>query len=199
MGNGLGFGFFNSFGDHPFSTQGTVTTMNAAVQEDLMFVGGYSFPIPLPDSLRSTLDLGLSLKLFVQGTMAVSQSILEMSSPPISTGDFSFLLNQPLDLDVGIGLDAGILYFVEQDYLRGYRGAQSLRAGVAHRVFVSDGCLLWDIPVRSLSRGDVLSEVGNPGAIHHEPEAHARLQRYLRFPDPFLPPQRIPFCMSEQA
>lgn len=148
VGNGLGFGFFNSSGI-TLSTHGTVPTMNAAVQEDLMFVGGYSFPIPLPDSFRSTLDLGLSLKLFVQGSVAVSQSILNVITP-ISTGDFSFLLNQPLDLDVGIGLDAGILYSWNKTISVGIVG-RNLYAPVSRTVYSSPTAVSYGISPFDLS------------------------------------------------
>jgi hypothetical protein len=108
VGNGLGFGFFNSTGI-VLTTQGTLPTVSAAAQENLMFVGGFSVPIPLPDSMRSTLDLGVSLKLFAQGTILMSQSILSLLSI-IQSGNPSALLNQPFNLDVGVGVDAGILY-----------------------------------------------------------------------------------------
>jgi len=108
VGNGLGFGFFNSTGV-TLSTVGAIPTINAAAQESLMFVGGYSFAIPLPEQSRSTLDLGLSIKLFATGTVRLSQDVLSLISL-FSSGGFSSLLNQPLNLDIGVGLDTGVLY-----------------------------------------------------------------------------------------
>jgi hypothetical protein len=108
VGNGLGFGFFNSTG-LTLTTQGTIPTLSAAAQENLMFVGGYSFSIPLPESFRSTLDLGVSIKLFAKGTVALSQDILSIVSL-FSSGSTPSFVNQPFDLDVGLGVDAGVLY-----------------------------------------------------------------------------------------
>ena len=45
VGNGLGFGFFNS-SDVTFETEGTLPTVTTTVNENLMFVGGYAFGIP---------------------------------------------------------------------------------------------------------------------------------------------------------
>ncbi|HEY9594237.1 MAG TPA: hypothetical protein VHE79_07160 [Spirochaetia bacterium] len=108
VGNGLGFGFFNSSG-LTFTTVGTIPTMTAAVQENLEFVAGYSFRVPLPAEAQSTLDLGLSVKAFTSGSVEVSESILNMISI-LSSGDISSLLSQPFNLDVGFGIDSGIRY-----------------------------------------------------------------------------------------
>ena len=108
VGNGLGFGFFNSTGV-TVTTRGTIPTLNAAVQENLMFVGGYAFPIPLPESWQSTLDMGVSLKLYAQGTISTTQDVLTVISL-LSSGQSPSLINQPFTLDVGLGVDAGLLY-----------------------------------------------------------------------------------------
>jgi hypothetical protein len=104
VGDGLGFGFFNSTG-LTFTTQGTVPTVTAILQENIVFVGGYAFAIPLPPTLRSTLDLGVSLKLNTQGDMRMIESISSLLSSSIPD-----LTTLPLDVYVGIGVDAGILY-----------------------------------------------------------------------------------------
>ena len=108
VGNGLGFGFFNASGV-TFATQGTVPTLTAGVHEDLLFVGGYTFRIALPQAMQSTLDLGASVKAFARGGLDFSESILDIFSL-LSSGDFSTLLNKPFNLDVGFGMDAGVLY-----------------------------------------------------------------------------------------
>ena len=105
VGNGLGFGFFNS-SDVTFETEGTLPTVTTTVNENLMFVGGYAFGIPLPPSLDSTLDLGVSLKVSAQGSVVSDQAISTLLSSP----NLSILSNAPFDLYVGLGVDAGVLY-----------------------------------------------------------------------------------------
>lgn len=105
VGDGLGFGFFNST-DLTIETQGTLPTITTTMHENMKFVGGYAFAIPLPPSLQSTLDFGLSLNVSAQGRVVSTQAI----STLISSADPAFLLTAPFDLFVGIGLDAGILY-----------------------------------------------------------------------------------------
>ena len=105
VGNGLGFGFFDST-DVTFETAGTLPTITTTVNENLMFVGGYAFAIPLPPSLLSTLDLGVSLKVSAQGSVVSDQAISTLLSSP----NISFLTNAPFDMFVGFGVDAGILY-----------------------------------------------------------------------------------------
>jgi hypothetical protein len=108
VGDGLGFGFFNSSG-LAFSTQGTVPTLSASLGENLAFVGGYAFRIPLPDAWKSTLDLGVSVKAMASGRIALSESILGVFSL-LASPSANLLLSQPFVLDVGFGLDAGVLY-----------------------------------------------------------------------------------------
>ena len=108
IGNGLGFGLFNAT-SAVFSTQGTVPTVALELREDLLFVAGYGFRIPLPERLHSTLDLGFSVKAFARTSIDWSESILSffslLTSPSLNT-----VLNQPFTLDVGFGVDAGALY-----------------------------------------------------------------------------------------
>ncbi len=108
VGNGLGFGFFNSSG-LTFSTVGTIPTITAGVGEDLQFIGGYAFRIPLPASTKSTLDVGLSVRAFAQGDVTLSESIVSFFSL-LSSFSSSFLTNQPFNLDVGFSVDSGIRY-----------------------------------------------------------------------------------------
>jgi hypothetical protein len=108
VGNGLGFGFFNA-SEVSFSTEGTVPTMTASIQEDLAFVGGYAFRIPLPAAWKSTLDAGLSLKAMARGSVTLSESILGIFSLLASPSPAT-ILGQPFVLDVGFGVDAGVLY-----------------------------------------------------------------------------------------
>jgi hypothetical protein len=108
VGNGLGFGFFNSTGV-TFSTQGTIPVVNAALSENLELVGGYAFSIPLPPASRSSLDVGIMLKTFAQASVTLDKSILDMLTL-LASPSANILLSQPFVLDVGIGVDAGVLY-----------------------------------------------------------------------------------------
>jgi len=105
VGNGLGFGFFDS-SDVTFETEGTLPTVTTTVNQNLMFVGGYAFAIPLPPSILSTLDFGVSLKVSAQGSVVSDEAISTLLSSP----DASFLTSAPFDLYVGMGVDAGVLY-----------------------------------------------------------------------------------------
>jgi len=134
VGDGLGFGFFNTTG-FTFSTQGTVPTLTAAIREDLLFVGGYAFRIPLPDVMRSTLDLGLSVKAFARGSEQFSESLLDIFSL-LTSGDFTSLLNKPFDVDVGFGVDAGLLYSWNKTISLGIVG-KDLYAPVVRNTYAS--------------------------------------------------------------
>ncbi len=108
VGDGLGFGFFNKTGIS-LTTVGSIPMVTAVLEEDMVFKGGYAFPIPLPEETRSTLDVGLMLETFVANKIEVEESILTLlgrfQSPSANT-----LLSQPFFMDVGLGLDAGVLY-----------------------------------------------------------------------------------------
>lgn len=105
VGNGLGFGFFNSSGV-TFTTVGAVPVLSASVHEDLLFVSGYAFRIPLPAEALSTLDIGVSVDAFVRGSVGFSESIITL----LSSLNPAVLLSQPFDLDVGFGINTGVLY-----------------------------------------------------------------------------------------
>jgi hypothetical protein len=108
IGDGLGFGFFNSTG-MTFSTEGTVPTVTTTMREDLLFVAGYGFRIPLSERLQSTLDFGFSVKAFTRAGIAWSESILSFFSL-LTSPSMGVFFDQPFTLDVGFGLDAGVLY-----------------------------------------------------------------------------------------
>ena len=105
VGNGLGFGFFDST-NVTFETEGTLPTITTTVNQNLIFIGGYAFAIPLPPSLLSSLDLGVSLKVSAQGSVVANEGISTLLSSP----NISFLSNQPFNLFVGLGVDVGVLY-----------------------------------------------------------------------------------------
>jgi hypothetical protein len=108
VGDGLGFGFFNSTGV-TFSTVGTVPTITAGFGEDLQFVAGYAFRIPLPAVMKSTLDFGLSIRALANGSVELKESIVSFFTF-LSAPNPGILMNQPFDLDVGFGVDAGVRY-----------------------------------------------------------------------------------------
>lgn len=108
VGEGLGFGFFNT-SVVTFTSTGTVPRITANAQEDIVFAGGYAFRIPLPPALQSSLDLGVMLKAFLRGNLTVDKSMLDL------LGIFSalspdLLMDQPFVLGVGVGADAGLLW-----------------------------------------------------------------------------------------
>jgi hypothetical protein len=154
VGDGLGFGFFNSTGV-TLTTVGTIPTVTAAAQENLMFVGGYSLSIPLPQESRSTLDLGLSLKLFAQGTIALNQDILSLISL-FGSGGFSSLLSQPLNLDIGVGVDAGVLYSWNRTVSFGIVG-RNLYTPVVRSQYPSSGPAVYGVAPVDLSAGAMYS------------------------------------------
>jgi hypothetical protein len=109
VGNGLGFGIFNTTKTIVRTGGSALPTLRAALGEQVLLAGGYSFRIPLPDTWRSTLDAGLLLKAFITGDVVVTKSLLEMSAFMSGIG-LDTLRSEPFDLSTGIGLDVGILY-----------------------------------------------------------------------------------------
>lgn len=109
VGKGLGFGIFNTT-KMIVGTGGTaLPSLRAALREQVLLTGGYSFRIPLPETWRSTLDAGLLLKAFINGDVLVTKSLLEMSAFMSGVG-LESLRSEPFELSTGIGLDVGVLY-----------------------------------------------------------------------------------------
>jgi hypothetical protein len=108
VGNGLGFGIFNT-SRVTFTTVNALLPVSAEVKEDLLFAAGFAFSIPLPEAARSTLDIGLMIKSFVEGGVELSESLLDLYSV-IASANPGVLINQPFSLGLGAGLDAGIRY-----------------------------------------------------------------------------------------
>lgn len=107
VGNGLGFGIFNQ-SKLGFETQGSVPVITTLVEEDLVFAGGYAFRLPLPESWRSTLDLGTLLKAFAQGQSTYSGDLLELIDA--ISDPLDLIVDQPFRLTLGMGIDFGVLF-----------------------------------------------------------------------------------------
>jgi hypothetical protein len=108
VGDGLGLGFFNSSGVS-VSTTGTVPTVTASVEEDFVLKGGYAFSIELPEETRSALDVGLMVEASIKNTIEVQETTVDFLTK-FNSPSMRVLLSQPYFMDVGLGLDVGLLY-----------------------------------------------------------------------------------------
>ncbi len=107
VGNGLGFGLFNNTKIR-YWTWGAFPRGYSVVEEDLVFISGYAFAIPLPASWNSTLDLGFSLPLFAAARSDSTKDVrglLTSSLTPIE-----LIATEPFTIASGAGVEAGILY-----------------------------------------------------------------------------------------
>lgn len=107
VGDGLGFGFYNT-SRISLTSVGAIPNITAAVFEDIMFIGGYAVRIPFGEDSIHVLDIGASLKAFVTASVEVERSVLELANN--FDIDETIILNEPFTLDVGIGVDLGIHY-----------------------------------------------------------------------------------------
>lgn len=107
VGDGLGFGLFNST-DFLIQSTGPLT-IGLNLGEDVFLAGGYSFRIPLSADEKHALDLGVMLKGGVRGDLVIEKSFLEL---PAMFENFSadILLTEPFEFSTIIGVDAGLLY-----------------------------------------------------------------------------------------
>ena len=120
VGNGLGFGFYNTTGVTLTST-GAVPSITASAIETLYVAGGYSFRVPLPLDWNSTLDVGALLKAIVSGQIALSRDLLGLMEL-FQSASVETLLQQSFSLDVGVGVDVGILYTLNERFSIGLVG-----------------------------------------------------------------------------
>jgi hypothetical protein len=105
VGNGLGFGIFNT-SDVVFRSPRSLS-LEATARESVLLCGGYALRVPFPDSWGASMDIGFLLKGFLRGETSVSTSILELESLIASIGPDT-VMNEPFLLTTGIGVDAGI-------------------------------------------------------------------------------------------
>ena len=104
--SGIGFGIFNWM-ELSFKSLNS-SELAGAVNENLLLIGGYSFRIPFPAESNSALDIGVSLKTIIRGEVLVEESMLEIFD---LFSDFSSILfTEPFSLDIGFGLDLGVMY-----------------------------------------------------------------------------------------
>jgi hypothetical protein len=115
VGNGLGFGFFSDM-NLTTSTSGPYPSI---VTENLVFIAGYAFRIPLADP-QSTLDLGFSVPVFLAARSYSSKSIGSLLSSSITPVDF--IINEPFTLAAGISAELGILYSWNNTFSVGIAG-----------------------------------------------------------------------------
>ena len=109
VGNGLGFGVFTDttvrswvWGPYPGGMTKTF--------QNLLFISGYAFRIPLPASWNSALDLGFSLPVYV--TMKSDSSADIRGLLTSQTTLEGLVMSQPVVFAKGIGIEAGLLYSV---------------------------------------------------------------------------------------
>jgi len=105
VGNGLGFGIFNT-SDVVFRSPRSLS-LEATARESILLCGGYALRVPFPDAWATTLDIGFLLKGFLRGETSISTSILELESLIASIGPDT-VMGEPFLLTTGIGVDAGI-------------------------------------------------------------------------------------------
>ena len=106
LGNGIGFGFFNTSGILFDSPKPLV--IEAKILEQIILIGGYAFSIPIPSD-RHALEAGVTLKGFFKGEEIISTNYLQMVTL-LSNPDKEFILDQPFNLVTGIGFDLGVRY-----------------------------------------------------------------------------------------
>jgi hypothetical protein len=107
VGNGLGFGFFNT-SNVTFSNSSPLT-IETTISEQMLLTGGYSFRIPLPANSLSTIDLGFLLKGSLRAESVVKKSFLEFADL-FSSLSADMLAGEPFSFISAIGFDVGALY-----------------------------------------------------------------------------------------
>ena len=107
VGNGLGFGFFNTT-NVKFTSPGPLA-LNVVAGEQLMLAGGYALRIPFGEDSESALDLGVLLKGALKGEIDFTSSLLALPTLLSSLG-VDLLLAQPFRFVSSIGFDAGIRF-----------------------------------------------------------------------------------------
>jgi hypothetical protein len=116
VGNGLGFGLFSDSNIE----EGASATYPTIVTENLVAITGYAFRIPLPEQWQSTLDVGLSVPLFLAARSLNTRNVNALLSSAISP--MAFFIDQPFIIAVGISAEFGILYSWNSTFSVGIAG-----------------------------------------------------------------------------
>jgi hypothetical protein len=107
VGDGLGFGLFNNTTVR-YWAWGQYPGARSVILESLVFIGGYAFRIPLPEAWNSTLDLGFSIPVFIAGRSDSTKDVRGIFASLLTPTDL--VINEPLTMGKGIGIEVGILY-----------------------------------------------------------------------------------------
>lgn len=100
-GGGLGFGLFNKTSMNV--DVASITNIGIDAREDILLAGGYALKFDLGKG--NELAGGISAKGFVRGDIAKTMGIFEAAGLASNLGS---VLNSPLTLSTGIGIDAGL-------------------------------------------------------------------------------------------
>ncbi len=101
VGNGLGFGLFNSSSLDGIATGAGV---RATASEDFLVVGGYAFRFEPAEA--HLVDAGFLVKGFLRGMMELESSLLSVTD--LFTG--SLMSDRPFASVMGLGFDLGLRY-----------------------------------------------------------------------------------------
>jgi hypothetical protein len=113
VGHGLGFAIVNN---SSVEVKGVgSTSFDFQVSERLLLYGGYAFR--LYGSPAYPIDIGINLKTFLQGTTQFVRTLLEI--PDLTDEGMDLLVNSPYSLTTGIGIDAGVLFPLGQNWKMG--------------------------------------------------------------------------------
>jgi hypothetical protein len=118
VGKGWGFGLFDRV-DVRFESQ--ASSASELIEENLVFIGGRSFRIPLPERWSSTLDLGMSLVIFGGGRTYSYTDIREVLtgsvSPLAMLEDAAYFYRA-----IGAGIELGVRYSYKDWFAVGIAG-----------------------------------------------------------------------------
>lgn len=110
VGNGLGFGVFTNTNLRT-ATWGPYPSGSEVIEEYLLVISGYAFGIPLPEEWHSRLSIGFSVPFFVAGRSDSAKDVRGLFASQFSPIDL--VATQPFTLIQGLGIEAGLLYSLE--------------------------------------------------------------------------------------
>jgi hypothetical protein len=119
VGNGLGFGIFTDT-NLLSRTRGPSPNGNAQATENLVAIAGFAFRIPLPESWRSTLDVGFSIPIFLALRSDSRQDARALFSSQITPVDF--IAQERFTSAAGVSGELGLLYILDDTFSVGIAG-----------------------------------------------------------------------------